>query len=136
MELMRIMGKKFKKSLVGYNPADVKNEIKKQENEFYTLFNSYSVELDMLTKKNKELKEQLKLLKEQTTNNKIQSEELKKGLYAKYMDACTRIYEVEKKLEEMVAYKSSVLQNKQRKNHEIQSTISKLSNELNAMIKE
>jgi hypothetical protein len=130
------MKKKFKESFIGYKLSDVKMRILTLEKDFELKNSECDKELLALSEENNQIRLEISKLEAQIAPYSNLSCEIKETLYKAHIDACSSIFETEKKFDAMLAYKTDILKMQQAKNSEIKASITNLLEELRRIIYE
>ncbi|KZL92153.1 hypothetical protein [Clostridium magnum] len=124
----------YKRTLRGYSSNEVNEKITQLNIEFKEEFNKYSSELSISTENNKKLKQELEELKLKMKSYKESKEKLQEVLYGSFVQAFGKVYDSEKMLNEMIEYKTQILETQEKKDSEIKSSINKLLKEVDCII--
>lgn len=130
------MGDNFKRSFVGYKPKEVEIFLNGQNSEFEKLYREYTKELAQVNEENERLKDELENLKQEMSSYKTSRDKLQNILYSNYIKAATSLYEEEKRLEEMIKEKTSILEAQKNKNSDIKTSINKVMAEIKAIVED
>ena len=96
----------------------------------------YEKQISVLIEENKKLQEEIKVLESTMTEFKVAKNILQQRLYSSHMEICRMLKDSEKKFEDMIQYKKSILTAQQDKNAQIKASINKLMDQIQFIIHE
>lgn len=126
----------YKRTLMGYSPKEVEERINGLDVQFKEEFNKYNDELSVSIKKNNGLKQELEELQLKMKSYKEFKENLKEILYGSFVESFNKVYDSEKMLNEMIKYKTQILEKQEKKESEIKLSINKLLKEIDCILDE
>lgn len=124
----------YKRTLRGYSSNEVNEKITQLDIEFNEEINKYSSELSISIENNNKLKQELEQLKLKMKSYKESKEKVQEVLYGSFVQAFSKVYDSEKMLNEMIEYKTQILETQEKKESEIKSSINKLLKEVDCII--
>lgn len=128
------MGNKFSKSLFGYSKKEVNMVLENMDNEFDLTIKEYTQKESELKKENIKLISELNELNEKMKDDNYLDDKLSEILYNSHINSINKIYNAEKKFEEMINYKNEIIKNLEGKNEKINSDIRHLMDRINELI--
>lgn len=124
----------YKRTLRGYSSNEVNEKITQLDIEFNEEINKYSSELSISIENNNKLKQELEELKLKIKSYKESKEKVQEVLYGSFVQAFSKVYDSEKMLNEMIEYKTQILETQEKKESEIKASINKLLKEVDCII--
>lgn len=121
---------------MGYDDKDVEGQFSKEKGRFKTEYAKYERELESLTNKNQRIKKEITELEAQMVDYKKTRKEIERRLYTAHIEASKKVYKTGKKFDEMVEYKTKIIEKQQSKNVQIKGSINKLIEKIQAIINE
>lgn len=117
------MDKQFTRALIGYKKKDVEKKVDLIDKEFEEIYTDYYRQLMSLETENKNLKQQLEMLKNEISEYRNLKEELVTILYNTHIQAYTPVYQMLKEIEEKEKNKIDILNMQKKKYADIQVSI-------------
>jgi hypothetical protein len=124
----------YKKTFRGYSFNEVNEKITELDLEFKEEFNKYNSQLSIGIKNNNKLKQELEKLKLKMKSYKESKAKLQGALYGSFVQSFSKVYDSEKMLNEMIEYKTQILENQEKKESEIKASINKLLKEVDCIL--
>lgn len=120
------MKKSFSRVLFGYSKSQVKEKIDKATVDIDNEFQECKNKEKTLNEENLRLKKEMQVINEKMRDYKELRGKLTEMLYESHMNAITPIYNSQKKIDEMLEYKSNIAKKLENKNEEINNAINNL----------
>lgn len=130
------MNTNYKRTLLGYSPNEVNEKINQLEMKFEEELNGYNKELSVSIEKNNTLKQELEEINLEMESYKKLKEKLQEVLYSSFIEDFSKIYDSEKMLNEMIKYKTHILETQEKKESEINLSINKLLERIECILAE
>lgn len=128
------MGNKFSKALFGYSEKEVSRVLDNISDEFDLTIKEYNYKENELKKENIKLINEIHELNEKMKDYNNLNDKLSEILYNSHVNSANKIYNSEKKLDEMINYKNEIIKKLEEKNEKINSDIRHLMNKINDLI--
>lgn len=128
------MGNKFSKALFGYSEKEVSRVLDDISDEFDLTIKEYTYKENELKKENIKLINEIDELNEKMKDYNTLNDKLSEILYKSHVNSANKIYNAEKKLEEMINYKNEIIKKLEEKNEKMNSDIRHLMNKINDLI--
>ena len=106
-------------AFIGYNPKDFESKLMALDREYEKKAIEYSHKLDKLKNENSKLLEEINRLESEIAEYRSAKTELEKNLARKYAEFCKDLYDAENRLNEMVDYKTEVINTLEYKSREL-----------------
>jgi hypothetical protein len=130
------MGNRYKRSLIGYKPDEVRIRVEQISDEFDRKYDEQKQILSNLTEENVKLKEELEQLRRAVSEHKEPKLKMGELLYNMHIKASKVVYDADKKSKQIIQEKTDILRHQENKNLEIKLSINKLLKEVHSILED